>query len=396
MKTLLLCAGHNDLGLIRGLKKLGHEIIVTGSIPGLIGEKYCDKYIQADYSNKDLILKIAKEENVDRVCACCNDYGVYTAAYVAEHLNLPGYDSYRITCLLHNKDKFKAFAKEIGLISPWTEKFCNASDALAFLKSVDYPVIIKPTDCSAGNGITKIDSFDEAEEAITYAFDKTREGIVVVEQFVRGTQHGFCTFLVNKKVRAYVSNNEYQIKNPYRVEIDTFPADDEENAAKIIIPQIEKIAEICDLKDGIFHLQYITTEDGTPMIIEVMRRVIGNMYSVPADMLSGFPWDYWEARARVGLSCENFPTNNISQGFFAYKAILSDKNGIVKKIIIPDLYQKYLIGECILKKEGDRIEKCQSEPVGFLFFMFRSQEEMLRILVDEYRSDLVEIDLERN
>ena len=92
-KALLLCASHNDLGLIRALKKLGYYIIVTGNIPGQIGQKYADKYIKADYSDKELILEIAKREKIDAICQCCNDFGVYTAAYVAEKLNLPGYDS---------------------------------------------------------------------------------------------------------------------------------------------------------------------------------------------------------------------------------------------------------------------------------------------------------------
>ncbi len=392
MKVLLLCASHNDLGLIRGLKKLGLEIVVTGAIPGLVGEKYCDKYIEADYSNFDLILQIAKKEKVDRICACCNDYGVYTAAYVAEQLNLPGYDSYDTTCILHNKDRFKKFAREMDIPSPWTEMFTKKSDALNFLKITNaYPIIIKPTDCSAGNGITKIDSFKEAERAVKTAFSKTRSGVIVAEQYLTGSQHGFCSFLVNQKVRAYVSNNEYSIQNPYRVEIDTYPADNFEESAKIIVPEIEKIAKKLQLKDGIFHLQYIVC-DGKPMIIEVMRRAIGNMYSVPGDLLTGLPWDYWEARARCGFSCENFPKGVEQVGFFAYKAIISEKNGRIKEINIPDEYKKFVLSDFMLKKPGDSITHCQSEPVGFLFMMFRSDSEMKQVLIDNYRSDLVIIE----
>ena len=92
-KVMLLCASHNDLGLINALRKLGYYIYATGNIPGLIGEKYVDEYIQADYSDKKLILELAKDLQVDNICACCNDYGVYTAAYVAENLGLSGYDA---------------------------------------------------------------------------------------------------------------------------------------------------------------------------------------------------------------------------------------------------------------------------------------------------------------
>lgn len=389
-RTLLLCASHNDLGLIWALRKLGHEIIATGNISGLIGEKYVDKYIQADYSDKDLILKIAKAEQIDTICPCCNDFGVYTAAYVAEKLRLPGYDSYETTLLLHEKDKFKRFAKMNGIISPWTESFGSYEEAVTFLSRVSFPVIIKPTDASAGNGIQRIDSLNDVENAVVAAFKKSRVGRIVVEQFIEGTQHGFCTYLINRKVVAVCSNNEYSILNPYRVEIDTYPAENYDMVKDIIIEQIEKIADILQLKDGIFHLQYIMHQN-VPQIIEVMRRVLGNMYSVSGNLLTGMDWDYWEVRARCGLSLSRFPQHIYQEGYYAYKAILSNKNGEIEEIQIPERYNKYLVDKCMLKKVGDKIINFKSEPVGFLFFIFSSQEEMKNLLIDKYENNMVKI-----
>ena len=253
-KALLLCASHNDLGLIRALRKLGYYILVTGNMQGLPGEKYADEYIQADYSDKELILKIAQENKIDAICQCCNDFGVYTAAYVAEQLELPGYDSYETTLTLHNKDRFKEFAGKYGIQTPQSYAFQAVEEALKWAETADYPLIVKPTDCSAGNGVKKILCREEAKEAIEEAFIKSRQGKIVIERFVSGSQHGFCTFLYNQKVAAYASNNEYSVMNPYRVEIDTFPADNCHKVSGILIAQIEKMASVLNLKDGIFHL----------------------------------------------------------------------------------------------------------------------------------------------
>ena len=355
MNVLLLNSSHNDLGLIRGLKKLGCKIIVTGNTQGLIGEKYCDKYIQCDYSDFDEVLKIAKEENVERICACCNDYGVYTAAYVAEKLGFPGYDTYETTCILNNKDKFKKFAKTLGIITPWAQSFTDLDASKVFLDNIsEFPLIIKPADASAGNGITKVSTREEAYCAANYAFEKSRKHAIVIEQYLNGSQHGLCTFLVNQKVVAVCSNNEYSILNPYRVEIDTFPADNYKMASKVLIPEVEKIADKLQLVDGIFHLQYIMS-DGIPQIIEVMQRAIGNMYSVLADQLTGIQCDYWEAKAKCGISCKDFPSPVKQEGFFAYKSIMSNKNGVIDSIDIPRVYEKYIFNQCILKETGDRI-----------------------------------------
>lgn len=390
MKALLLCASHNDLGLVRSIRKLGYDLIITGNQPGLVGEKFADKYIQADYSDKELILQIAQEEKIDVICQCCNDFGVYTAAYVAEKMKLPGYDSYEITLTLHNKDKFKKFAKQHEILSPISSAFSDIKNAEKYLEDVLFPIIVKPTDASAGNGIHRANTKEEAREAIREAFEKSRAGRIVIEPFIIGTQHGFCTFLIGKKVVAYSSNNEYSILNPYRVEIDTFPADNYKEISNVLIEQIEKIASILDLKDGIFHLQYIM-QNGKPYIIEVMRRILGNMYSVPASLLNGFDWDYWETRAKCGLSLKNFPQNTHQEGFFAYKTLLGKRNGEIRTIQIPEQYKKYLIGTFLLKEEGSIITKYQSEPIGFLFFMFASQDEMRRILIEEYNDSIVEI-----
>lgn len=390
-RALLLCASHNDLGLIRALRKLGFFIIATGNMSNLPGERWVDKYIKADYSDRELILSIAIAEKIDVICPCCNDFGVYTAAYVAEKLNLREYDSFETTCVLHNKDRFKKFAEEYKLLTPVSKSFTNIETALEEVGKMSFPLIVKPTDSSAGNGINRVNNLEEAERAMEEAFSKSRLKKIVVEPYIEGTQHGFCTFLIDRKVVACCTNNEYSIINPYRVEIDTYPATQWQDVYKILVGQIERIAEILNLKDGIFHLQYILKE-GKPWIIEVMRRVLGNMYSVPANMLNGIDWDYWETRARCGLGCQDFPVNVKQEGYYAYKAILANKNGRIKDIIIPEKYQKYLYEQFFLRKKGDVISDYKKEPVGFLFMMFADEEEMKNILINEYSCDLVEIE----
>ena len=73
-RVLVLNISQDELRVIQGLKELGYYVIGTGGVPGLIGEKYVDEYIQADYSNKELILQMAIDDKIDRICACCSDF----------------------------------------------------------------------------------------------------------------------------------------------------------------------------------------------------------------------------------------------------------------------------------------------------------------------------------
>jgi len=382
-KVLILAASHNDLRMILALKQMGNYVISIGGRPDLPGQKYVDEYIQMDYSKKEEVLVLAEKLNIDAICPCCNDFGVITASYVAQKLNLPGHDSYENILTLHHKDRFKRFSKEHKILTPCAGYFSSTLEAIDYAQNAEYPIIVKPADLSAGLGVGKAENKKEAAAAIENAFNASRIKKIVIEQFIDGSQHGFCTFLINNKVTACCSNNEYSFINPYRVEIDTYPADNFDEVKDFLIQQIEKIAHILNLKDGIFHLQY-RMKDKKPYIIEVMRRVLGNLYGVPAEKLTGVNWDYWESRARLGFDVSDFPRSVRQDGFFAYKTIMAKQNGIVKKIVIPKEYEKYVFDTCILWNPKNPVTNYMSEPLGFLFMKFSSQEEMKHVLLENY------------
>ena len=122
-KVLILNTSHNDLRLILALKEMGFYVVSIGNRPGLVGEKYVNQYIQMDYSCKEEVLALSRKLNIDAICACCNDIGVITAAYVAEEMGLPGHDSYENTLIMHHKDRFKKFARDT--IMGYYERDCD-------------------------------------------------------------------------------------------------------------------------------------------------------------------------------------------------------------------------------------------------------------------------------
>lgn len=383
-KALILNISHNDIGTISSLKKLGFYVIGTGNNPTLPGKELVDEYIQADFSDKELILSIAINKKIDAICSCCNDFGVITAAYVAEKLNLPGHDTFQNALTLHHKNRFKEFAIKHGIITPPSEAFNDYQRAFSWIAEQSFPLMIKPVDMTGGKGCSKINSIDEASSAIHHAFNSSKGKVIVIEPYITGTQHACCTFVIDKKVRMICSNNEYSIVNPYKVEVDTFPADDFEDVEPIIVEQIEKIVNILNLNDGIFHVQYIMS-NGVPYIIEVMRRVLGNLYMYPAMKLTGLDWEYWETRVHCGLDTKHFPRYTGQHGFWAYRALMGSQNGIVKGLKISSDILEHQIYKFILHEPNDYLIKDhQTEQLGFLFFEFSSRNEMDEMMVKRY------------
>ena len=381
-RVLILNTSHNEIRLIQSLKTLGYYVIGTGGQPGQVGERYVDEYIKADYSDKELILRLAKDLKIDRICANCNDFGVLTAAYVAEKLGLPGHDAYETAQIIHHKDKFKKFTKDNGIISPTAQDFTNIDDAKSSVIS-QFPVIVKPIDLTGGKGVSRADNRNELMVSIDKAFAFSRAKHIVIEPFIFGTQHAICTFLINGKVAAYGSNDEYSFQNPYKVEIDTYPATTIEMTKDILISQIEKMASILKLVDGIFHVQYIFC-NGKPYIIECMRRVLGNLYGLPCSLLNNFNWDLWQAKVYCGEDLSSFPKNVLSEGFWAYRAVMCKKNGLPIGVHIDKDLRHYVFDEFWTWKPGDIITNYMTESLGFYFMKFSSQQEMYDILVNGY------------
>jgi len=393
-RVLLLNASYNDERMLLALRKLGCYIITTGNRPDLIGHKLADEYVYGDYTNLEAMLQLAKDLKVDAVMPCCNDFGVKTAAYVSEKLGFKGQDTYENVLIMHDKDKFKAFAEELGGINtPIAKSFDSEEKALEWARTADdFPLIVKPVDLSAGNGIKRCNNPEELEVNIRGAFAKSRQKVIVVEPFIEGTQHSYCTFLINQKVAAYCSNNENSFINPYRVEVDTFPAFNIDEVREDLTEQIERMAKALNLTDGIFSLQYIY-RNGKAHILECMRRVLGGLYHVPAEGLGkGFDWDYWEVKARCDFGLSDFPQHVPQSGFWAYRSLVAAKNGTYRKLIVPDDIRKHVYLERVLHTPGYVIDNHGSDPVGFLFLNFDSAEDMHRVMVEEYDRVIVDVE----
>lgn len=383
MRILILQAGFNEIGIIIALKGMGHYVLAIGNQKGLIGQKYVDEYYCVDYSDTEKVLEFVQQHNIDRICACCNDTAVLTACYVAERMNLCNYEKYETAQIICHKDLFKKYAVPNDIMTIPSISFGEKErdEALEFIKQQKYPIIVKPVDLSGGKGVSKCNDVEEAKRAVDEAFDYSKGKKIVIEHFVEGRQHGFCTFLVNRKVVACCSNDEISLVNPYRVEIDMFPASDELMHKDILINQVEIMAQDLHLSDGIFHVQYI--EDGNSIyILEAMRRIIGNMYSIPAKEVSGFDWDYYEALANIGEIPVIEQKYCDSKGYYAYRAIIPNRNGRVMNVQIDERLEKYIFNSIMLWKKGQVVTNYKGETLGILFLKFSSAAEMRYVMLE--------------
>lgn len=392
MKRLLILNGSlSELTLIDKAKELGYYVITSGNNPKLIGHSHADEYIEADYSNKEAILKIVKEHNIDRIVSCANDFGVITAAYVAEQMGWPGHDTYENANILHQKDLFKEFIQKLGLRAPYSVPFDSKEDAIEYIKTAEYPIIVKATDLTGGKGILKAENIEEAEFAIENAFNRSRAKHIVIEPYIVGDQQTIHTFIKDKKVVSSVSNDCFSPINPYLIQAELFPARGIDDIQAELYESIEKICNELNLVDGMLTLQYIV-KDGKPYIIELMRRALGNQYLTVANVMNGFPWDEALIRAETGMDLSVLKSEPPKAKFAGHHGIMARRNGVLKSYTIPDDIKSHIFQTIEMLQPGERLEDYMNERVAYIYYKYDNYDEALEAV--RHFNDNIKIEFE--
>ena len=113
-KVLLLGGSKYIIPVIEACHKLGYKAITCDYLPDNIAHKYSDEYYNVSIIDKDAVLELAKELEVDGILSFACDPGVETMAYVCEKLGLPCVGSYKSVLTLQDKTLFRQFLKDNG------------------------------------------------------------------------------------------------------------------------------------------------------------------------------------------------------------------------------------------------------------------------------------------
>ncbi len=388
-KILMLNGSFCEKPIIEKAREMGYYVVSTGNDPSLIGHQSANEYICCDYSDKEAVLELVKNNGIEGIISCANDFGVLTAAYVAEKMGFPGHDSYETALLLHHKDRFKRYCLENHIPSPVSRAFDNPKDANAYIESCKYPIIIKANDLTGGKGIKKAENQKEALEAIENAFTMSREKRIVIEPFIRGKQYSYNAFLVDQNVKFQMSNSCYSFVNPFLIQAEIFPADD-------LVPYYKRLSEIVTymakdlhLVNGIICLQMIISEDEI-YIFETMRRCFGNDVLSVAEKANGFPWIHAYIESSLGLPySESFIEKNGEH--FGHFGVMAKQNGTVLNWAIPPEVIPHIYRRIEMNGKGKRITDYNGQRIEYLFYSYETQKEAQKAVESLYRNTSIEI-----
>lgn len=279
MKRVLILGGsHSELPLVEAAKRHKCFVGTLGLDRNGVSAKISDVHYGHDYSDPDVVRRIFVDERFDVLVAGCNDFAAFSVARVADHIGLEGYDTVAQTEELHLKNRFRNLCERLDIPSP---RFLEISrDSMTWqgqIKLLKFPVLVKPVDLTGGKGISRCEHGDDVEAAVTAAFAASREGRVIVEEFVDGSLRSACFFVYAGNPVLLTHADEFMYRHPFFVASALAPSSCPASRMNLIITNVRRLSNELNLRDGLLHLQYISTvaED---VFIEVCRRPPGDLY----------------------------------------------------------------------------------------------------------------------
>lgn len=277
-KILIIGAGFLQSFVIRKAKEMGYETLTVDADPNAVGFRYADKYEIINIVDEKACLSYAQKENIDGVLTAATDYGVLTAAYIADQMNLGGLD-YEVAKLIKNKYRVRKCLYEAKVDDTEQAFEVNESTDIAFLcKKLSFPVMVKPCDGSGSRGASRVDNKSQFADACHNAMAASITHRAEVETFIVGREYGAESLIINGKVHVLSIMRKWMTEPPYYAELGhAIPTDlpyEVEERAKCCV---ERAIKALGINFGSVNMDMLITSEGKIYIIDIGARMGGNM-----------------------------------------------------------------------------------------------------------------------
>lgn len=397
-KKLLLLGGLRYLlPVIEAAHKLGYYVITCDYIPDNIAHKYSDEYQNVSIIDKEAVLKLARELQIDGIMSFAVDPGVMTAAYVQEQMGLPG-NPYESVCILQNKDKFRSFLTLHGFNVPKAKGFGTMEEAMQETNWYPWPVIIKPTDAAGSKGVTRVDRIEELKSALEYAFEHSITKRVIVEEFIEkvGCSSDTDSFSVNGELK-FVSFSAQRFDddaaNPYTPSAYSWPSTFTEEQEAELTSEIQRLLKLLGMSTSIYNIETRIGMNGKSYIMEVSPRGGGNRLAEMLRFATGVDLITNAVRAAVGdevVGVEQKPYYS----YWAEVILHADQDGHFKELAIDNEFHRlHVIQSDLWVNDDDEVSafKGANDAIGTLVLKFESEAEMKQALA--HQKDWLAIEL---
>ncbi len=392
MKKLLLLGGISYLiPVIKKAKALGHYVITCDYLPENIAHKYSDEYHNVSIIDKDAVLNLAKELQIDGIMSFAVDPGVITAAYVAEKMGLPSPGPYESVKILQDKGLFRAFLQNHDFNCPKYKSYTSPKLAVEEFDEADLPVIVKPVDSAGSKGVTKVVRKEDLRKAVDYALQLSPSKTFIIEEFLelKGYQSGADSFAVDGEFKFISFDNQRFDKNspnPYTPAAHTWPSSISQEKQSYLANELQRLIHLLKMKSSIYNIEVREATNGKVYIMEVSPRGGGNRLAEIIEYATGVDLISNGIKASLGEELDEIPPASYNR-YWILKILYSNKTGVFEKVEINPTINDNVYEIELRVKSGDKVESFlgAQNAIGTIVLNFNDQKQM-----DEVMGNIIE------
>ncbi|MHC4118283.1 MAG: ATP-grasp domain-containing protein [Planctomycetota bacterium] len=359
-RIMILGAGCYQYPLIKKAKAMELETYVvscSGAYPGI---SIADHYLELDTTDIEGVCRAAKDAKIDGVVTTGTDVCLPTLGKIVDELQLRG-TGFEAACKCADKAAMKETFARYDIPNARFTVVQELGQAEKGAAGIGYPVMIKATDSSGSRGISRVDHPDQLEAGWERAAAVSRNGKIIVEEYISGTEFGAQAFVHNNKVREVVLHADTVTPPPYCTPVGhsmpiAFPAETKRTIHEIV----RKVVAGMDIQDTIANFDFVLA-DGKPAVLEVGARM--GATCLPELVSTHIGFDAYEFLIRLALG-ENPVLPESREQPCAGVLLQSPVGGILADISIPSEVScdPAVIEICLDVKRGDRINAFVTGP----------------------------------
>lgn len=389
-KRLMLLGGIRYLlPVIKAAHEQGYYVITADYIPDNIAHKYSDEYVNVSIIDKEAVLKVAREKEIDGIMSFGVDPGVIAASYVQNQMGLPSFGPFESVDILQHKDKFRAFLSKHGFNVPWAFSFSSLAEAWESREKFAYPLIVKPTDSAGSKGCTRVNSEEKLMDAILYAFKYSISDHIIVEEFLEKkgcssdtdsyAQDGLLKF-VSFSAQRFDAN----AVNPYTPSAYSWPSTFTKEEEAYLTSEIQRLITLLNMKTSVFNIEVRVATNNKPYIMELTPRGGGNRlcemlrYATGVDMITAI------TRAMVGDEPEVIEQKQYN-GHWAEIILHAEKDGEFVGLQIDPSLPSEIVEEDLWVNPGDFVHgfEAANDAIGTLVLKFENAENLEKVISNQ-------------
>ncbi|MBT3873045.1 MAG: ATP-grasp domain-containing protein [Flavobacteriaceae bacterium] len=380
-KVLILGGSHRDIPLIKASQELGYFVITLGDRDYYFGHEYSDKYYKLNFNDLAKVKEIIESEKIDYLLPGSGEESYLNTVQLAQELNIGNLDNLETAKLVHNKWKFKEFCLKNSISTPFGFYYTDNLN----LNNIEFPITVKPTNLSGGRGVEVVYDLKNLKESLLNSKELSSE--VFLEEFIDGELIAYSVFIKNQKIIYGFTGKDDTYKNKYLI-TSAYPIQLKAVTQNRLLSEVEKIARLLSLVDGMFHLQAII-KDKVSYIIDVTRRIPGDFYPYLMEYCDKVEYSKAVVKSYIGKTLKNELVATKKQEFFIRHCVISDKNGLFKEIEIDETLKHRIVFRIDLMKQNTEIKNFENHLIAIIFMNLLTEDKYIINNINELIRPLV-------